>query len=162
MTKLKIKYTLLLALPLLLMGTIQVAEQCDAMELKSVLKKELKPDYKYDSSKTTRFIYKTKTQLKEIEVPLYMGEKYRFLFNTDGLTSDSVKVEIFSKPLGHKKRKLLYSIDNKSDENIYLYEPQKSRKLYINYSIPKVDKPTITKDCLVLVIGYKMKTLKDI
>ncbi len=144
------------------MGFIQVAEQCDAMALKSVLKKELKPDFKYDSSKTTRFNYKTKAQLKEVEVPLYMGEKYRFLFNTDGLTNDSVKVEIFSKPLGHKKRKLLYSLNKKSDKSVYLYEPQKSRKLYINYSIPKVNEATITKDCLVLVIGYKMKTLKDI
>lgn len=162
MIKSKIKYILLLVLPFFLMAIIQVPEQCDAMALKGILKQELKPDYKYDSSKTTRFTYKTKKQLKEIEVPLYMGEKYRFLFNTDGLTTDSVKVEIFNKPLGHKKRKLLYTLNKKSNQNVYLFEPQKSRKMYINYSIPKVKEATITKDCLVLVIGYKMKILKDL
>lgn len=83
------------------------------------------------------------------------------MFNTEGLTSDSVKIEIFSKPLGHKKRKLLYTLDKKEGQNIYTFEPQKSRKMYINYTIPKVDVATTTKDCLVLVIGYKMKTLKE-
>ena len=154
-------YSVLLVLLVVTTASIQVSEECDAMALKSVLKKELKPNYKYDSSKTTRFYYKTKNQLKEIEVPLYMGEKYRFMFNTEGLTSDSVKIEIFSKPLGHKKRKLLYTLDKKEGENIYTFEPQKSRKMYINYTIPKVDVATTTKDCLVLVIGYKMKTLKE-
>lgn len=30
-------------------ASIQVSEECDAMALKSVKKKELKPNYKYDS-----------------------------------------------------------------------------------------------------------------
>ena len=63
-------------------AAIQIVELCDATALKKELKSELKPDFKYDSSKTSRFTYKTKIQTKEIEVPLFMGEKYRFLFNT--------------------------------------------------------------------------------
>lgn len=142
-------------------ATTQITQECDATALKSILKKKLKPIYKYDSSKTTRFYYKTKTQLKEIEVPLYLGEKYRFLFNTDGVTR-AMKVEIYNKPIGKKKRKLLYTLEQKEGQNIYIYEPEKSRKMYINYSIPKAEENSITKDCLVMVIGYKMKTLKDV
>ena len=63
-----------------------------------------------------------------------MGEKYRFMFNTSGLTRDT-----------------------KIGQHIYTFEPEKSRKMYVTYSIPKVEEPTLIKDCLVLVIGYQMK-----
>ena len=110
-----ISYSFILVLLLINIATIQVTEECDATALKNVLKDKLKPEYKYDSSKTTRFYYKTKPQQKEIEVPLYLGEKYRFLFNTEGLKGD-VKIEIYSKPFGHKKRKLLYSLEQKEGQ----------------------------------------------
>ena len=156
-----ISYSFILVLLLINIATIQVTEECDATALKNVLKDKLKPEYKYDSSKTTRFYYKTKPQQKEIEVPLYLGEKYRFLFNTEGLKGD-VKIEIYSKPFGHKKRKLLYSLEQKEGQNIYTFEPQKSRKMYINYTIPKVEETTTVRECIILVVGYKLKTLADI
>ena len=92
---------------LLSIAAIEVSEACDFTALKKELKNELKPDFKYDSSKITRFTYKGKTQQKETEVPQFMGEKYKFLFNTSCLPVD-VKVEVYSKPIGHKKRTLLY------------------------------------------------------
>lgn len=156
-----ITYSLIPVLLLINIAAIQVTEECDATALKNILKDKLKPEYKYDSSKTTRFYYKTKPQQKEIEVPLYLGEKYRFLFNTEGLKGD-VKIEIFSKPFGHKKRKLLYSLEQKEGQNIYTFEPQKSRKMYINYTIPKVEEATTIRECIILVVGYKLKTLTDI
>tara|TARA_R110001592_G_scaffold145676_3_gene369272 strand:+ start:3339 stop:3605 length:267 start_codon:yes stop_codon:yes gene_type:complete len=85
-----------------------------------------------------------------------MGEKYRFMFNTSGLTRD-IKIEIYNKPFDHKKRELLYKLEPKIGQHIYTFEPEKSRKMYVTYSIPKVEEPTLIKDCLVLVIGYQMK-----
>ncbi len=134
-------------------------QECDVVALKSVLKKELKPDFKYDSAKTSRFTYKTKKQMKEIEIPLFMGEKYKFLFNTEGL-SEMINVEIYNKPIGHKKRVLLYKLDFKEGQNIYSFEPEKSRKMYLSYTIPKVEEANISKGCILMVLGYKMKTLK--
>ncbi len=136
----------------------QTTPQCDGLLLKKELKVKLKPNYKYDSSKSSRFTYKAKEQTKEIEVPLFMGEKYRFLFNLMGLPLD-VKVEIYSKQKGHKKRKLLYSLDKKEGEHIYSFEPEKSRKMYINYTIPKTSE-TELKGCLIFVLGYQIKVLK--
>ena len=153
-TKLYIFSIILLALSSI--AAIQITEECDALALKTELKKELQPDYKYDSSKTTRFSYKTKEQRKEIETPLFMGEKYRFMFNTSGLTRD-IKIEIYNKPFDHKKRELLYKLEPKAGKYIYTFEPEKSRKMYVTYSIPKVEDPTLIKDCLVLGIGYQMK-----
>jgi len=139
---------------------IQITETCDVTALKAELKTELKPKFKYDSSKTSRFSYKTKEQVKEIEIPLFMGEKYRFLFNTSCLTKN-IKIEIHNKPIGHKKRTLLYSLDLKEGQTIYSYEPEKSRKMYITYTIPKVETPILEKDCLVFVVGYQIKVLKN-
>ena len=47
----------------------QTTELCNVKLLKSELKKELNPDYKYDASNVTRFTYSSKFQGKEIEVP---------------------------------------------------------------------------------------------
>lgn len=140
----------------ILLTAFQITEECDALVLKTELKEKLKPNYKYDSAKTTRFSYKTKEQTKEIEIPLFMGEKYEFLFNTSGLTN-KVKIEIYNKPFDHKKRELLYKLEPKKGNHIYSFEPQKSRKLYVTYTIPKVEEPTLTKDCLIMVIGYQLK-----
>jgi hypothetical protein len=152
----KAKILSLLFVPFLCVAAIQVTEECDATALKAELKKELKPNYKYDSSKTTRFYYKTKPQMKEIEIPLYMGEKYKFMFNTAGLTKD-IEIGLYSKPTGHKKRKLLYKLERKEGQHIYSFEPSKSRKMYLSYSIPKVEEATLTKDCIIFVVGYQLK-----
>jgi hypothetical protein len=143
-------------------ATIQITEECDATALKKELKRELRPEYKYDSSKISRFTYKDKTQVKEIEVPLFMGEKYRFLFNTAGF-SQNVKVEIYNKKIGHKKRKLLYEIEPIDGKHIYIFEPKKSRKMYINYTIPKaevVDGEEPMKGCAIFLLGYRLTVLK--
>ncbi len=154
--KLKIYFLSISILAIFSIAAIQITEECDALALKTELKTALQPDYKYDSAKTTRFSYKTKEQTKEIEIPLFMGEKYRFMFNTSGLTRD-IKIEIYNKPFDNKKRELLYKLEPKTGKHIYTFEPDKSRKMYVSYTIPKVEEPILLKDCLVLVIGYQMK-----
>jgi hypothetical protein len=148
-------YIALVAIVFTTTAAFQVSEECDSRALKGELKKELKPDYKYDSSKTSRFTYKNKKQLKEIEVPVYMGEKYRFLFNTAGLPKD-IKIEVYNKPVGHKKRKLLYTLEKKEGKHIYSFNPDKSRKMYVNYTIPAVEE-TELRGCIIFLLGYKMK-----
>ncbi len=139
------------------LAAFQVVDECDTMSLKKDLKEQLKPDYKYDSSKTTKFSYKSKVQQKEIEVPLYRGEKYRFLFNMSGISKQGVEVKIYNKPIDNSKRELLYELKPEPGKLIYTFEPEKSRKMYIDYTIPEVENPTENKDCLVFVLGYKLK-----
>ena len=80
--KKKISYiSLFIITTIISIAAIQIVEECDSIVLKKELKRELRPDYKYDSSKTSRFIFSSKLQIKEIEVPLFMGEDYRFVFN---------------------------------------------------------------------------------
>jgi hypothetical protein len=152
--------TLFLVVAFVSTAAIQITQEYDITALKKELKKELKPEYKYDSSKTSRFTYKAKTQIKEIEVPLFMGEKYRFLFNTAGLPQ-KVKVEIYNKKIGHKRRKLLYEIEQKEGQHIYTFEPKKSRKMYINYTVPETSEEEL-KGCMIFILGYRLAVLKSL
>jgi len=159
--KIKLSYiTLFVVVAFIATAAIQINEECDQTVLKAELKRELRPDYKYDSSKSSRFTFKVKQQVKEIEVPLFMGEKYRFLFNTSGLPQN-VKVEIYTKSITNKKRKLLYNLEYNEGQHIYSFEPQKSRKMYINYTIPESSEVEL-KGCMVFVLGYKLSVLKSL
>ena len=68
----KLSYIIALAFIFNYSATVaqESSSNCDATALKSELKAELKPDYKYDSSKITRFTYSADFQGQEIEVPL--------------------------------------------------------------------------------------------
>ncbi len=148
----KISAYLIIALAFTLVS-FQNNQGCDATALKAELKPGLKPGYKYDSSKTSTFEYKSNAHGREIEVPLFMGEEYIFLFNTKGLPED-IKVEIYSEKIGHKKRKLLYNLETKEGKNIYAFKPEKSRKMYVNYTIPGVEDEGL-RGCMVFVVGYQ-------
>lgn len=128
---------------------------CDAIALKKELDALLKPDYKYDSSKTTRFIYKKSQQTTEIEIPVLSGESYRFLFNVAGVPKD-VDINIYNKRSTNKGRKLLYALkDNrKPGEHIYTFEPEKVKSIYINYVIPPTNEVNL-QGCIVFLLGYK-------
>ncbi len=127
---------------------------CDAAKLKNEVKPKLDPDFKYDSSKITRISTSSDNQVKEIEVPLFIGEKYRFVFNAKAAPKD-VEIEIYNKPNGSSKRKLMYSSKkDKAVDGIFIYEPDKSKKMYINYNIPSTS--SAQRGCLVFLLGYKI------
>jgi hypothetical protein len=136
---------------------VKYSADCDSVALKKEIKELLKPDYNYDSSKITHITFKNKKQLKEIEIPLFIGERYKFIFNTKALPQD-VSIKIYNKKIGSKKRTLLFSNEKylQNGEKVYAWEPEKARRLYLDYEIP-VTNDTIKKGCSVFMIGYKLK-----
>lgn len=130
-------------------AAIQVGES-DITTLKNELKRELRPDYKYDSSKISDFNYSSKTQIKEIEVPLFFGEQYRFLFNT--ADAKGVKIEIHTKPATNSNRKAIFSTQASDSKTVHIFEPEKSSKMYITYLIPENLKGSGN---VIFVLGYK-------
>lgn len=80
---------------------------CNAKELKEKASNSLEP-YKYDSAELTRILYKSKETVKEVEVPLFIGEKYRIVFELEALPKQ-VEVQIYNKDKDSKNRKLLFS-----------------------------------------------------
>ena len=133
-----------------------VKNYCNSSEARKASKKALDP-YQYDAGKTNTFTFKNKIQKREIEVPLFVGEKYRFVFNTSGLPQP-IDIEVYDKKEASKNRTLLFS-NKDSNEDMLTFEPIKSKKLYVNYTVP-VTNDTIKKGCVVMVVGYKSKFKK--
>jgi hypothetical protein len=145
------------AFSILLINTAAVEqESCDVRPLKNELIKELKPDFKYDSSNTSRFIYEGKKQGTEIQVPLYSTEKYRLLFNTSAVPTD-FEIKIYDKEVGSRNRKLLFSVKGSEvgNKNIFVFEPENPRKMYIDYLLPAVEEKGVAA-CIVFLMGYKI------
>ncbi|MEQ8324324.1 MAG: hypothetical protein RIC15_10625 [Vicingaceae bacterium] len=135
---------------------LQTAFVCPSTELKNEIKPLLKPEYKYDSSKITRIKIKGQEgKVTEVEVPLFIGEKYKFIFNTAELQEDVV-ISVYNKKQGKSNRELLYSNQNDKDgkKTTFTWEPEKSRTMYINYEVPK--DAGISEGCVVFLLGYRI------
>jgi hypothetical protein len=114
----------------------------------------------YASSKITNIDYTYRTSVKELQVPLFKGEKYRMVFNRQDLPKN-VEVEIYDKSWKEDNRNLLYSskeIDQKTD--ILTFEPKRSKDLYINYIVPPAEGSKET-GCIVFVLGYELTFIKN-
>lgn len=126
---------------------------CDAKTLKEKAKNMLDV-YKYDSSELTRIVYKKKESMKEVEVPLFIGEKYRFCFNMEAIPK-GVEIQIYNKDKESKNRKLLFSAkDMGPDKKEIQFEISKSRHVYVDYVIPPTENGSYS-GCAVFAIGYK-------
>ncbi|MBL4667707.1 MAG: hypothetical protein HRT73_11175 [Flavobacteriales bacterium] len=136
----------------------QTTELCNVKLLKSELKKELNPDYKYDASNVTRFTYSSKFQGKEIEVPLFDGQKYRFAFNING-ADKNFQIYISYEKAGDKNRKNIFALKDirKEGQDIYVFEPKDSKKVYITYIIPPSVEST-NSSCVAFILGYQFNS----
>ena len=127
-------------------------EGCDTKTLKKEGVAELNPYY-YSASKVNVISYDYKASRKEIEVPLFKGEKYKMVFNKKGLPKD-VLIEIFDRDKTHEHRKPLFTTEG-NDADLVSYTPQKSKKMYVNYTIPQAKGET-EEGCVVFLLGYQL------
>lgn len=126
---------------------------CNAKELKEKASNSLEP-YKYDSAELTRILYKSKETVKEVEVPLFIGEKYRIVFELEALPKQ-VEVQIYNKDKDSKNRKLLFSSkDIGADKKEFQFEISKARQVYVDYIIPPTEVGSYS-GCAVFMVGYK-------
>jgi hypothetical protein len=126
---------------------------CDQKTLKDKAKKTLDP-YKYDLAKVTRIMYKEKPTMKEIEVPLFIGEKYRLVFNTEALPKNVI-INLYNRDKESSKRKLMFSSkDAGADKKEFSFDYSFANKIFIDYDIPAGDS-SATSGCVVFMLGYK-------
>ena len=125
---------------------------CNAKELKEKASNALDP-YKYDSSELTRIMYKKKETIKEVEVPLFIGEKYRIVFELEALPKQ-VEVQIYNKDKDSKGRKLLFSSKDQGVKKEFYFEVSKTRHVYIDYVVPPTEDGSYS-GCAVFMVGYK-------
>jgi hypothetical protein len=133
---------------------IQTTDTCDVNKLKDTAKEALDP-FKYDSGKVTKMYYKKKEQLKELEIPVFVGEKYRVVWNTEAITRNVV-ITVYNKDKDAKNRKELFSAEAKPGEKLHSFEPDGVKfKFFVDYTIPAVSDSLPPSECLVMMIGYK-------
>ncbi len=133
---------------------IQAVDTCDTKALKDAAKEALDP-FKYDSGKVTRLYYKKKEQLKELEIPIFVGEKYKIVWNTAGITRPVV-ISVYSKDKESKNRKEMFTTTATPGEKLHTYEPVGAKfKLFVDYSLPGVSDSLPPSECMVMMLGYK-------
>ena len=133
---------------------IQTADNCDKKGLTTSCKKKMEP-FKYDSQKFTKISYTKKVQQLEIEVPVFIGEKYRLVFNTSSLPKP-VLVNVYTKDKESKKREAIYSSkDLKAGENEIIFDVPRVRKLYVDYDVPADTTSQKMSGCMIFMVGYK-------
>lgn len=131
--------------------------ECDTKSLKKKGISELNPYY-YSSSKVNIIQYDYKPQRKEIEVPLFKGEKYKMVFNKSDLPKDVV-IKIFDKDQEHSGRKPLWTSEE-VEGDLISFEPDKSKNLFVNYMIPAAQ-GTKEGGCLVFILGYQLTFITE-
>ncbi len=135
--------------------TQEPADFCNSVDMKQKCKDALKPGFQYDATKVTKISFTTKKDFKELEVPLYIGEKYRFVFSSEG-NPQSVDIEVYDNKFESKKRKLLFSSrDFPAEQKQFVFEPDRAKRVFIDYTVPPTTDST-KKGCIVFAIGYKI------
>ncbi|MCX6296618.1 MAG: hypothetical protein NTX97_11235 [Bacteroidetes bacterium] len=134
--------------------TLQTADNCDKKALTASCKKKLEP-FKYDSQKFTKINFTKKAQQLEVEVPIFIGEKYRLVFNTSGLPK-GIKINIFTKDKETKKREAIFSNkDAKDTEKELVFDAPRSRKMFVDYDVPADSTNAKLTGCMIFMVGYK-------
>jgi hypothetical protein len=134
--------------------TVQTPDNCDKKALTAACKKKLEP-YKYDSQKFTKINFTKKAQQLEVEVPVFIGEKYRLVFNTSGLPKP-IRVSVYTKDKESKKREAIFSNkDMKAGENELVFDAPRARKMYVDYDVPADSTGAKSSGCVVFMVGYK-------
>ena len=130
---------------------------CEPKSLKKEGVAELNPFY-YSASKVTEVSFGYKSTRREIEVPFFKWERYKMVFNKKGLPKD-ILVEVFDKDNTHSNRTAVFTSEGNTAE-ILTYSPEKSKNMFIRYTIPKADGVT-EAGCMVFVLGYQLTFLKE-
>jgi len=132
----------------------QQANNCDQKTLKNRCKVLLTP-FKYDSAKMTPLSLQKKQQKVEIEVPVFIGEKYRLVFNM-AQAPKGVVINIYNKDKEAKKRELLFSTkDSSKTDTEFIFDAPRVKKMYVDYDVATDSLNTKAKGCAVFMVGYK-------
>lgn len=153
-------FTFIFLLGMSSFAAAQVYDHCDVKELKDTCKNYLDRPYRYDASNIILIQFKRKAQVKEVELPMFLGEHYKLIFNTYALPP-GIQIDVYNKDENHDKRKSMFSLNSSDTKKVYVYEPEGLHtKLYVDYIIPQAhnqstdDSPDVM-GCGVLVVGYK-------
>ena len=135
---------------------IQTAENVDKNALSASCRKKMEP-YKYDSQKFTRINFSDKQQQLEVEVPVFVGEKYRVVFNTSSMpAAPPIAINIYTKSKDSGKRDPIFSNkDVPAGSTELVFDAPRLRKMFIDYDVPAVPGDQKLSGYIIFMVGYK-------
>ena len=134
--------------------TIQSADNCDKKTLSESCKKKLE-DFKYDSQKFSKINFTDRAVQMEVELPVFIGEKYRVIFNTSALPKP-ITISVYTKNKENKKRVAIYTTkDAAAGTTEFVFDAPRVRNMYIDYDVPLLDSKDKLSGCVVFMVGYK-------
>ena len=133
---------------------LQTTDNCDKKGLSENCKKKLE-DFKYDSQKFSKINFVERNVQMEVELPVFIGEKYRLVFNTSSLPK-SIVISVYSKDKESKKRTPIYTTkDAAAGTTEFVFDAPHVRNMYIDYDVPKDEANSKASGCVVFMVGYK-------
>lgn len=138
---------------------IQTNDNVDKNALTTSCRKKMEP-YKYDSQKFTRINFTKKSQQLEVEVPVFVGEKYRLVFNTTAMPeSPAIGINVYTKSKDQGKREAIFSNkDIPAGTKELVFDAPRLRKLFIDYDVPATDSTAADQKLsgyILFMVGYK-------
>lgn len=117
----------------------------------------------YDGTQVTYFKYRDQTYYKGVQVPVFLRDRYYFLFS-GAAANEKVSIEFYDKPPESNNRLLLFEIKNISEDEafinindlrermkVYGESPDDLRSVFVDY---KIKKGKGDRGAIVLVLGY--------
>jgi len=134
---------------------IQATDNIDKNALTTSCRKKMEP-YKYDSQKFTRINYQKKAQQLEVEIPVFVGEKYRLVFNLTAMPVAPIGINVYTKPKESGKREVIYTNKGLSpDEKELVFDAPRLRKLFVDYDVPADSTDQKLSGYILFMVGYK-------
>ena len=134
---------------------IQTADNVDKNALTASCRKRMDP-YKYDSQKFTRINYQKKAQQLEVEIPVFVGEKYRLVFNLTALPAIPIGINVYTKSKESGKREPIYTNKGLSpNERELVFDAPRLRKLFVDYDVPEDSSDQKLSGYILFMVGYK-------
>lgn len=133
---------------------VQTADPVDKNALTASCRKKMEP-YKYDSQKFTRINFTKKTQQLEVEVPVFVGEKYRVVFNMTAMPEHPpIGINIYTKSKDSGKRDAIFTNkDVPAGTKELVFDAPRLRKMFIDYDVPATD--STLSGYILFMVGYK-------
>lgn len=133
---------------------VQLSDTVDKNALTASCRKKMEP-YKYDSQKFTRINFTKKTQQLEVEVPVFVGEKYRVVFNLTAMPEHPpIGINIYTKSKDSGKRDAIFTNkDVPAGTKELVFDAPRLRKLFIDYDVPASD--STLSGYILFMVGYK-------
>ena len=158
--KATLKYIIALcAAPLLLTNNIWYSQNT-VQKVVAKYKTQLIP-FPYDGYLSEEIVPGPEEKKEIISFTAFRGVSYRLIFCVTD-EGAPVTIRVYDRAAKEPNRKKVFDSSEMGDSTYYIFEPQVSRRYYIEYSVPINENGKTKKTNMVMIIGANVKRAEAI